>query len=198
MTNDPLKQARGELTAAHKAIAAMKLAQTMDEYEAEWRAFLNCLEKLWVKLERSCQPFKDVFQPWQAEDATRRRDDELLRYLKAARHADNHSIQDVAKLNPGFQALRFTNPNGTYIEHMSIKDGKIVEYRGDPVTIEVVAPHPAAVRVMNSGVWFEPPTMHLGKPVTTAHPTELAELGLKFYSEFYQDVKIHFFTVKPG
>lgn len=194
MTIDPLKQARAELSSAHKSIAAMKSAKTMDDFEAEWRVFLNCLEKLWTKLERSCQPFKNAFQPWQGKFAAQRKDDPLLRYLKAARHADNHSIQDVTRLNPGSQALRFANPRGGFIKHMRIQNGQVVSYEGDPMIAEITLPHPSAVRVMNSGEWFEPPTSHLGVNVATSHPTELAELGLKFYSGFFQEVKQKFFA----
>lgn len=194
MSVDPLKQPRAELAAAHKAIAAMKAAKSMDDFEAEWRIFLNCIEKLWTKLERSCQPFKNAFQPWQGKYSALRKDDQLLRYLKAARHADNHSIQDVAQLNPGWRGYKFANPSGGYIKHMRIENGQVIAYEGDPMIQETVPPHPVAVRVMNSGEWYEPPTRHLGHGVTSAHPTELAELALKFYASFFQDVKKKFFS----
>ena len=193
MTNDPLKQARAELTAAHKCIASMKSATDMESFEAEWRSFLNCLEKLWVKVERSCQPYKNAFQPWQGKYSALRKDDDLLRYLKAARHADNHSIQDVAKMNPGVETLRFTNPQGGYIKHMTITNGRISAYEGDPMIHEVTPPQPVVVEVVNSGVTFEPPKLHLGAPIPSLHPLLLAVLGLKFYSSFFQDVKIQFF-----
>jgi hypothetical protein len=194
MNIDPLKQARAELTAAHKAIAGMKAAKTMDEFEADWRVFLNCMEKHWAKVERSCQPFKNAFQPWQGKYIAHRKDDMLLRYLKAARHADNHSIQDVAKLNSGSQAFKFANPRGGFIKHMSFSSSGVIAYEGDPMIVEITPPHPVTVGVFNSGEWFEPPTLHLGTPLHTGHPVELAELGLKFYSGFFQEVKQKFFA----
>ncbi|WP_146009766.1 hypothetical protein [Janthinobacterium sp. ROICE36] len=115
MTNDPLKHPRAELAAASRAIVSMQNAKTMDEFESDWRGFLNCLEKIWQKVERSCQPMRNKFEPWQGTYHGLRKKDMLLRYLKQARDADNHSIQDVAKIQPGSRGYRFINPNGGYI-----------------------------------------------------------------------------------
>ena len=114
MNSDPLKHPRRELAAAAKAIAGMRVAKSLDEFELEWRAYLNCIEKVWQKIENSCQHVKLTFQPWQGKFHRLRKKDMLLRYLKQARDADNHSIQDITKLQPGSRGYRFTNPKGGY------------------------------------------------------------------------------------
>lgn len=67
MSDAPLKHTRAELRAAERAIAAMRNATSLDEFEAEWREFLNCLEKAWTKVERSCQHIRNKFEPWQGK-----------------------------------------------------------------------------------------------------------------------------------
>lgn len=57
----------------------------------------------------------------------------LLRYLKQARDADKHSIQDFTKIEAGSRGIRFVNPSGGYIKHMEIRGGDIVTYEGDPI-----------------------------------------------------------------
>lgn len=175
----------------------MRRAKSLEDFETEWRAYLNCIEKLWQKVERCCQHIRSTFEPWQGSYHRLRKKDMLLRYLKQARDADNHSIQDVTKIQPGSRGYRFLNPNGGYIKRMEIRDGEVVHYEGDPMIVEETPPQPVAVPVKNNGEWFNPPTSHLGQPVVTQHPLALAELGLKFYSEYLAEVEKRFFAAKP-
>lgn len=194
MSTDPLKPARMELVTAVEAVKSMKAAKSMDEFESEWRQYLNAIEKLWQKTERCCQHVRSAFQPWQGRYHSLRRKDMLLRYLKQARDADNHSIQDVAVIKPGSRGYRFINPRGGLIKHMEIRNGQVVHYEGDPMVVEETPPHPVAVPVKNNGEWYNPPSIHLDKPVANHHPTLLAELGIEFYSNFLKEVEHKFFT----
>jgi len=187
-----LDAAKKEMAAAKRALTSMKAATSFDVFEEEWRDLLNCLEKLWNKVERGCQHKKDSFQPWQGKYSRERKKDMLLRYLKQARDADNHSIQEVAEVRPGHRTMNFVNPMGGYIDHMEIRNGEVVSYRGDPM---IVADHPPtveAVKVKNSGNWYNPPTSHLGKSVKSKHPVLLGELGIKFYESFLNEAEEKF------
>lgn len=198
MANEPLRQAKAELWSASRAIDAMTAATTMDEFEAEWREFLSCLEKVWTKTERTCAPHQAQFQPWQGKFHALRRKDMLLRYLKHARDADNHTIQDLAKLEPAYTVYDFVGPKGGYIEHLHLdaKEG-LVAYKGDPVTATVIPPRPVAIAVETCGQRYNPPTMHLGKAVDDLSPINLAKLGLSFYSDFVHQVEKKFFSREP-
>lgn len=188
-----LDAAKKELEAARRAVELMKSAESFEIFDEEWRDFLNCLEKLWNKTERGCQQFKTKFQPWQGKYAALRRKDMLLRYLKQARDADNHSIQEVATVKPGHRTMNFVNPGGGFIKQMTLHGSEITHYEGDPI---VVTDHPAtieAVRVKNSGSWYNPPTTHLDQQIISHHPVVLAELGLKFYEHFLNETAEIFF-----
>lgn len=193
MTEDPLKHSKAELRAARRAIEAMSSSDSMDKFESEWREFLTCLEKVWTKVERTCQPHRNTFQPWQGQFQALRKKDMLLRYLKQARDADNHSIQDMTEIKPEVTILDFVNPNGGHIHHMEIRNGKVVAYQGDPMVQKTTPQHPVAVPVQNNGIWFNPPTSHLGKAILNLHPITLAELGIAFYSNFVEQVEGKFF-----
>ena len=140
MTNDPLKHSKAELRAASRAIEAMNLADSMDRFESEWREFLTCLEKVWTKIERTCQPQRNSFQPWQGQFQALRKKDMLLHYLKQARDADNHSIQDMTAIKPGETTLSFEGSRGGTIRHLKIQDGQIVAYEGDPIVQKTTPP----------------------------------------------------------
>lgn len=194
MTSDPLRQPRAELAVALRAIEEMKNARNMDEFESQWRIFLNAIEKVWQKVEGCCQPMRSAFQPWQGRYHVFRKKDMLLRYIKQARDADNHSIQEITAVQAGSRSLRFANPRGGYIKHMEIKGGEVVNYEGDPMIFEDRPPHPIAVRVKNHGEWFNPPSTHLGQPVANHHPVLLAELAYKFYASYVESVAQRFFS----
>jgi hypothetical protein len=158
MTEEVLKHPRAELRAASRAIEGMRTASSIEEFEAEWRQFLTCLEKAWTKVERSCQHVRDKFEPWQGAYHRLRKKDMLLRYLKQARDADNHSIQDFTKITPGSRNIRFVSSQGGYIKHMEIHGSEIVAYEGDPIVIEDKQPQLVAGPVRNNGDWYNPPT----------------------------------------
>ena len=172
----------------------MKTAESFDVFEEEWRDLLGCLEKVWVKAERGCQKYRNKFQPWQGKYVALRRRDPLLKYLKQARDADNHSIQEVAEVKPGHTTMNFLNRQGGYIKHLKINSGRIVHYEGDPM---IVKSHPTsveAIRIKNNGQWFNPPIQHMGIPIVSKHPARLGELGISFYESFLAEAEREFFT----
>jgi hypothetical protein len=195
---DPLRSPKADLASAYRAVERMKQAGNRDEFEAEWRDFLNCLEKVWVKTERSLQYVRDKFQPWQGKYTNLRRKDMLLRYLKQARDADNHSIQDVMDVTPATLAIH-PGPTGvSHIRRITVDGlGNIdVDADGDP-RLEITPPKVRAVKVLNSGNWYNPPTSHLGLPVHDDHPLTIAELGLRFYADFLNEAEGYFFQRTP-
>lgn len=193
MIDDPLRHSKADLRSAARAIEIMKASDSFEAFESEWRVFLTCLEKVWAKVERACQPHKNAFQPWQGQFQALRKKDMLLRYLKQARDADNHSIQDVAVIVPGRSTINFLNPKGGYIKHLRISNGQVTHYEGDPIVQTSTSPHAVAVAVKNNGNWYNPPTTHLDKAIPDQHPITLAELGLKFYGDYLTKVEQIFF-----
>jgi hypothetical protein len=117
----------------------------------------------------------------------------LLRYLKHARDADTHSIQEVAEVKAGHRSMNFANSSGGYIKSMVVRNGEVDHYEGDPM---IVTDHPAtieAVKVKNSGNWYNPPNTHLGESVISNHPVVIGELGLGFYEKFLRETEETFF-----
>lgn len=171
----------------------MKAAENMEDFEEEWKQYLTCLEKIWAKVERTCQPHANIFQPWQGKFQALRKKDMLLRYLKQARDADNHSIQDLTEVKPGQMTINFPSGSGR-IDYLHIDNSRVVSYAGSPMIETVTPPHPVAVSIKNNGEWYNPPTSHLGKNVPNHHPITIAELGIAFYSKYIEEVESKFFS----
>ena len=116
----PLGRAKRELRAAMSALEAMRTAATYDEFLTAWQSFLDRLEKVWVKIERECQAFRARFEPWQSAFKRVRDNDELLRYLRQARHADQHSVRLSVEEMAGRIEFKSVVPGGLYF-HLNIK-----------------------------------------------------------------------------
>jgi hypothetical protein len=194
MNKMPLKQSKAELESAQSSINSMTNAKSFEEFERHWRNFLSCLEKVWVKTERACQDQRSQFQPWQGSFSRLRKKDMLLRYLKQARDADTHSIQEITEIYPGHTSYRSANNKSHYIKKMVISNGVVSHYEGDPMIQETVMPHPIAIKVQNNGEWYNPPSAHLEKPIENHHPVTLALLGFNFYKDFLEQVEKKFFS----
>ena len=196
MEAEPLKPAKLELRAAENAIHKMEAASSVVEFEEEWRDFLGCLEKVWNKTERCCEVVRSQFQPWQGTYTRLRRKDMLVRYLKQARDADNHSIQEVIEYTPPSRQIIVggsTDGKSTAFYGLVVAGDKVLYEGTTPIHIKTTAERVVAVRVKNNGEWHNPPTSHLGKPVPDAHPLTIAKLGLEFYQNFLEEVEAKFF-----
>jgi hypothetical protein len=192
---EPLHQAKAALRAANRALERMKDAHDVEEFEDAWQDYLGSLEKSWVKVERSCQAYRNRFQPWQGKFARRRKKDPLLRYLKHARHADEHTIEEIIERVPGYRTLNPAYGNSWHIEHLEIRDGDIVSYSGDkPVMVQDIPDRVELRRFKESGTWYNPPTQHLDKALNRQDPISVAELGLRFYTNFVEQAEEKFFT----
>lgn len=184
--------AQKELNASKRCLERMVSAKNYEEYEEAWCDFLNRLEKIFEKLHRACNPHKEKFNALISKENALRSSDPLLRYLKQARNADTHSIQDVAKRVPGSFHLGFdvsTPGEPVHIEKLVMRGTDIQEYRGSHPLVVTFTPETVEVKeVINRGEHYLPPESHLSQPLKTRHPTELAKLGIEFYEQLFAKV----------
>lgn len=190
----PLLQAEAELSSARAALAGMRRAQDFETFEREWRAFLNAIAKLWVKMERACQHVRPEFEPWQRPFKECRESDPLLAYLRHAKNADQHTIQEVMEIVPGSRTINSVDGGSLYIEKLVLSGGSIVEYRGDkPLLITDTPATARMVSVIDRGAEYPPPSEHLGLPLRSDSPASAAEAALAYYERFVTEAKERFF-----
>lgn len=189
---DPLKHSKAELRAAARSIQDMDNASDFEEFEHNWKVFLFCTEKLWEKLEKACDK-SSKFPPWQGKYRRIRKKDPLLRYLKQARNADNHSIQDLNFINSGSFTVTRTDPQTGIAGTKHISQEESLNYNPDELFINLFAPHPEVLPVVNKGVRYDPPKSHMGERIDDLHPSTLAALGLEFYSRLIGEAEVRFF-----
>ena len=164
-----------------KDIESKENKDLLIDFESNWIDFLNNLEKIWKKSELECNNISN-FQPWQGSFKKERRRDPLLKYLKNARDADQHSIQPI------------TIEKDYEINIISPKEGQTFGF-GEKIEIktEIKEPRIETKAFKNRGVIYEPPLKHLNNKIKNPKdPIELAELGIIFYEEYLNKIKVKF------
>ncbi|WP_312921072.1 hypothetical protein [Stutzerimonas nitrititolerans] len=194
-TSASLNQAKRELITAQRAIERMREAASIEDLEDDWRVYLAAIEKCWIKVERACQHARSSFQPWQGKYANERKKNALLRYLKHARNSDQHSIQEcLGKKEASSSMYVEGGPGVTYIEHLEIRNGQLVEYRGNkPLIIENLPNRVELLPVKDSNKWYNPPKEFNDIKLLWPSPLDVAVLGLEFYENFVQAAEEKFF-----
>jgi hypothetical protein len=192
----PLIRSKEELRAAAAALERMREGIPYQQFAAEWQAFVDRLEKVWVKAERECQRFENKFKPWQGAFQALRKSDPLLRYLYQSRHADQHSVQVLT----GFEMARLVlklPPKGSAGIEINEEKGTMTISAGDqPVQFGVLAPRQqyCLFPITNKGVQYQTPTEHLGIQLDGTDPLLVAEKGFAFYQDFLRQAEEKFFT----
>jgi hypothetical protein len=194
-TKEPLYHAKRELASAEKAIGRMSGAQSIEDLEDEWKNFLNSIEKVWVKAERSCQHIRNEFQPWQGKFARERKKDALLKYIKHARNSDQHTLAEGMQKKDASSSMYVEGGQGvTHIERLEIRDGKLIEYKGNkPLIIENLPNRVELLRVKDSSKWYNPPKSHKQVKLLWPAPVDVAVLGLEYYRDFINKIETKFF-----
>jgi hypothetical protein len=192
----PLRQSKLELRAAKKALEEMRAAKDLEEFAVAWRSFLDQLEKVWVKVERECQPFRNRCQPWQGVAPSLRRKDELLRYLHQARNADHHSIQPTTQ--EIIAELQLTIPPLGAVQIHFDKEKLTLTINGECHSLVTRGPRYLLLPVTNQGMTFAPPTEHLGQKLPLNDAVLVAAMGLAFYEDYVAQVEAEFFPPSPA
>lgn len=192
----PLRRSKAELRAAERAVQRMREAGSYEEYAEAWQTFLDRLEKVWVKAERECQDHRTRFEPWQAKFKASRRDDELLRYLHQARHADQHTVQPITAHSAG--GFQLALPPATTVKvEIDWARGRVT-VTGPASEVRPLGPGYLLLPIQNRGRDYPPPKSHLGADTREADPLAVAELGLAFYRGFLDAAEAEFFGRSTG
>ena len=144
-----------------------------EEHELSWREALRRIERVYTKT-KSAASRENGWAPLNSWVSNLRSTDPLLQYIQQARNADEHSIQSVAR---DWEPVESIKGNGK---------GSIVL---------TVRPWDRSLPpVVNRGVTYNPPRVHLGKDFShllgkgREESVVVAGLALGFYCDFINRV----------
>lgn len=196
---------RNDLDIAQEAVEAMTTTKVFTVFYRTWQDFLIRIERAWEATERGIRG-SPGYQAWFRPYAQQKRRDPLLVFLSQARHAETHAINPTMD-HPLRLVLR-----DKYGHPFSLREVRSTLDHDGALTIDIetepedsllsyevahVPSPPRLIRFRNRGVWYEPPTSHLGAPLTSIDPLTVARLGLAFYSAFVKEADYRFFNSRP-
>ncbi len=175
---------RIELSKAAKAIDGMEGAATLEDFEEQWKTFLQRLERSFNKAQAHFKK-SPKWDSWWGKYKALRNNDELLSYLINARGAEEHSVEEIVSRVGGGLVISPAFGNALVINKMIISNGAIAEFKSPhPVRVDFLPQRTKLLPVLNRGRTYGVPTKHLGLPIDSQNVIEIANMGIKFYDEF--------------
>ncbi len=136
----------------------------------------------------ACKQWSDALQ--------RTRDqDELLRYIHQARHADEHGLDRVIEKQTG--GLKIAPGDGpTHIRTLTAIPGKgiSVDYSGARPAFTWLPDMVVLLPVENRGVSYSVPTQHLGQRLPDAKAITVAETAYEYFANAIAEAEKKFGT----
>jgi hypothetical protein len=189
----PIDRPWEQLRKAESYIEKMTTASSLGEYEEYWKEFLHNLERSWNKLTSHLKR-SPKYQGWVERGKTEklRRQDQLLSYLVNARGAEEHSVADISKQQPGGIGINPAFGNSLHINKLEINNGQIHIDSDQPIRIDFIPGKVELLSVENRGRTYDIPSQHIGNDIKTNDPVEIAKLGVAFYKAYFEKAESHF------
>ncbi len=189
----PIDKPWEQLKKAESYIDKMTTASSLGEYEEYWKEFLHNLERSWNKLTSHLKR-SPKYQGWveRGKAEKLRRQDQLLSYIINARGAEEHSVADISKQQPGGIGINPAFGNSLHIKKLEINNGQIHIDSDQPIRINFIPGKVELLSVENRGRTYDIPSQHIGNDIKTNDPVEIAKLGVAFYKAYFEKAESHF------
>ena len=187
VVRQPWSSALEKLNEAELGLSQMINAKDRVEFEQGWSRSVDSLEEFWTRFFDEGKNSFSSFQPWAGAIDAERTKDQLLQYLRQARHQSQHGrisleweegrLQIAPEFNGHLRGLKIF-PDGTFEldatpAHSSILEASVVFSGGDAKL--------PVINNRNEKRSFDPPQEHRGEPLHTLLPTHVISLGLEYY-----------------
>ena len=180
-----------ELSRASQAIQAMRAANSLAEFEEQWKQFLHRAERVWNKMlghfGRSPK-----WHGWASKHEHLRKTDPLLSYLINARGAEEHTVSEIVSRSPSGIGINPAEGNSLYIKKIEQRGGNLIIESPQALKIEFIPARVGVLPVSNRGRMYPIPNSHLGRPIDPAAVVELAQFAHDYYQSALQSAEAFF------
>lgn len=183
-----IEKASEHLELARATIDRLSLAYGPKAYSQAWSDFLSQTSRFYGKLEQGAKGCK-TSEPWFGRMKAERKRDPLLAYIHHARNSDEHGL-DYVVAETG-SSLIGNMAEGATEFHMAAEvmvdaTGKL--HVRNPQTkspdaftsVRLTEPRMELATVKDRGNKFEPPEVHLGRPIVFNSPPAVAKLAVDY------------------
>jgi len=181
-----------ELDKALRSIDEMEGAATLDDFEEAWKSYLfrleRCFNKAYAHYKKSPK-----WDAWWGKYKKIRASDDLLSYLRNARGAEEHTVEEIVGREAAGIGIKAAQ--GDYLHmHSMVFDaqGNATMHADRPIKIIFLPEKMTLLPVLNRGLIYPVPASHLGNPIDMNNVTGIAKLGHSFYSSFIESAERYF------
>ncbi|WP_146142894.1 hypothetical protein [Halomonas sp. ND22Bw] len=172
-----------ELDRAKKQIQAMESAESLDDFEHHWALFLHFIERVWNKSEAHFKQ-SPAWAGWRGKYVNMRSRDALITYLRHARNADQHSVEEITDRLPGGTTISNNSGGPITITKLDVTGGGPATYEADGhLDIAFTPGKVKLIPVTNYGTTYEPPTTHQNQAIDPSDVVGVARTGAAFYED---------------
>ena len=180
---------------AQQGLIQMRGARNQIDYLRGWTRFVDSIEVFWTNLFATGKSKFKAFQPWLGRFEQQRSDDQLLSYLKQARHQSQHGGISLTWGN-GHVEVGGPQYSGTICNVAILSTGTFAADVGPqqgsgPFQLIHHPPKPmlAAIFDARSKREFLPPAEHMKRPILDSSPHAVALLALRYYEDLFRTVR---------
>jgi hypothetical protein len=163
MKREAVDKAKKRMKDALDYFMALDGEMTYEQFEQRWSSFLNAINRAFLAIEAGARDNART-RTWWSKKKHEWKKDPLLQYLHQARNADEHGLEPLSKMAPGY----FTANPPPGINPKSVSHPRLVPVRND-----------------RFGDVFDPPVEHLGQnlhPEEIGLPWDAAAMAMGYHS----------------
>lgn len=178
-----------QLEKAAAKLKAMEQSTTLDELEAHWKDFLSYLERFWYKSQAHFAR-SPKWKAWKVPFEKDREKDPLLKYLRLARGAHEHTLEEIVAKTPGSIQIGAGPTGSGTIKSLSLDKGILnAEVTSGSISIRVSPDRVATLPVQQRGGECPAPKSHLGNAIDSDNVVALAKAGISYYEKFLNETE---------
>ena len=185
---------REQLDKAAAELKAMEASTSFEELESHWKDFLSQLERFWYKSQAQFSR-SPKWKTWKASYQLDREKDPLLNYLKLARAAHEHTLDDIAVKTPGSIGIGAGPTGSGTIRSLTIDKGVIsADVTSGTISIKISPNRIATLPIKQRGADCPPPISHLGVSIDPENVVALGAAGYAYYDHFLKEAEAYLVT----
>jgi hypothetical protein len=185
-----IEKARDHLELAKSAAEGLNLNHGIKAYEQAWSQFLSQASRFYSKLEQGSKGCT-ASEPWFGRKKHERKKDQLLSYIHHARDSDEHGLDYITRTRARSGSIKFPEAQEVTVSmmmrvnedgSMDIKNPTVKTPTGEYDQMMLEDPRVELMTVHDRRFHdkFDPPEMHLGRPIVGRSPPEIAKLAIAY------------------
>lgn len=194
MQSDAVEKAKDRLASAKARLKDLEVSKDYDSARRYWYDFLLSSNAVFSVLEQGAKGFGKS-EAWLGKKRRERKIDPLLSYLHHARNADEHDVPSVVELDRQKMVFVADGKPTAALEDIVGNVGRFHYTSNEPpdltkvTEIRVYPDRAKLIRVKDRGVYYDPPTEHLGSPIEDNGPIAVAKLMVQYLEPMISDAE---------